>query len=73
MDGPTGVAVLNAIVDVPLDRAADHPSLSFAPKVGFEATLAGNIRHLAVPVDAAPGGVAATEVAGRARRPPTEC
>ena len=51
-DGPTGVQVLNSIVDAPLDRAADHASLSFAPKVGFEAMLAGNIRHLAVPIEA---------------------
>ncbi len=46
-----GRHVLNSIVDVPLDRAADHASLSFAPKVGFEATLAGNTRHLALPLD----------------------
>jgi len=45
-----GRAVLNAIVDVPLKRAADHPSLSFAPNVGFEAMLAGNTRHLSVPI-----------------------
>jgi GNAT superfamily N-acetyltransferase len=48
-----GRAVLNSIVDVPLDRAADHPSLSFAPKVGFVAMLAGNTRHLTVPIAAA--------------------
>jgi GNAT superfamily N-acetyltransferase len=48
-----GRAVLNSIVDVPLERAADHPSLSFAPKVGFVAMLAGNLRHLAVPIDGA--------------------
>jgi GNAT superfamily N-acetyltransferase len=45
-----GRHVLNSIVDVPLDRAADHASLFFAPKLGFEATLAGNTRHLALPV-----------------------
>jgi GNAT superfamily N-acetyltransferase len=44
---------MNAIVDVPVAQAADHPSLSFAPKVGFEAMLPGNRRHLAVPVVAA--------------------
>ncbi len=43
---------LNAIVDVPVALASDHASLSFAPKVGFEAMLTGNIRHLAVPLDA---------------------
>jgi GNAT superfamily N-acetyltransferase len=48
-----GRRVLNSIVDVPLDRASDHASLFFAPKLGFEATLTGNIRHLALPVPAA--------------------
>jgi len=47
-----GREVLNSIVDVPLDRAHDDASLSFAPKVGFEAMLSGNVRHLAVPMDA---------------------
>ena len=51
-----GRLVLNSIVDVPLDRAADHASLSFAPKVGFEPMLSGNIRHLAVPMDRRPDG-----------------
>jgi GNAT superfamily N-acetyltransferase len=46
-----GRHVLNAIVDAPLDRAADHASLSFAPKVGFEVMLSGNLRHLAVPME----------------------
>ncbi len=46
-----GRTVLNSIVDVPLDRAADHPSLFFAPNVGFDATLGGNTRHLALPID----------------------
>jgi GNAT superfamily N-acetyltransferase len=45
-----GRAVLNAIVDVPLHAAADHPSLSFAPKLGFAAMLSGNTRHLSVPI-----------------------
>lgn len=44
---------LNSIVDVPLARADDHPSLRFAPRVGFEATLPGNRRHLTIPVDPA--------------------
>ena len=48
-----GRLVLNSIVDVPLDYGADHASLSFAPKVGFEVMLAGNIRHLTVPMDSA--------------------
>jgi GNAT superfamily N-acetyltransferase len=45
-----GREVLNAIVDVPLGAATDHPSLTFAPKVGFTALLAGNVRHLRVPL-----------------------
>jgi GNAT superfamily N-acetyltransferase len=45
-----GRAVLNSIVDVPLDRAGDHPSRWFAPRMGFEAVLAGNTRHLTVPL-----------------------
>jgi GNAT superfamily N-acetyltransferase len=61
-----GRVVLNSIVDVPLDRAADHPSLSFAPKVGFVAMLAGNLRHLTVPIDAARRDELRAEVA-RAR------
>jgi GNAT superfamily N-acetyltransferase len=61
-----GRAVLNAIVDLPLDRAADHPSLSFAPKVGFEAMLAGNTRHLSVPIAGARMDELRVEV-GRAR------
>jgi GNAT superfamily N-acetyltransferase len=48
-----GRLVLNSIVDVPLNRAADSAASSFAPKVGFEPMLSGNIRHLAVPMDAA--------------------
>ncbi len=42
-----GRLVLNSIVDVPLDRVADHASFFFAPKVGFEPMLSGNVRHLA--------------------------
>lgn len=49
--GQDGRSVLNSIVDVPLSRARDHASLSFAPKVGFEPMLAGNRRHLALPVE----------------------
>jgi GNAT superfamily N-acetyltransferase len=48
-----GRLVLNSIVDVPLDKGADRASFAFAPKVGFEPMLSGNIRHLAVPMDAA--------------------
>jgi GNAT superfamily N-acetyltransferase len=46
-----GRVVLNSIVDAPLGRATDDASLWFAPKVGFEVMLSGNIRHLAVPPD----------------------
>jgi GNAT superfamily N-acetyltransferase len=45
-----GRTVLNSIVDVPLMQADDHASRWFAPKVGFEAMLAGNVRHLALPL-----------------------
>ncbi len=45
-----GRQVLNSIVDAPLGRAADDASLLFAPKVGFEVMLTGNIRHLAIPL-----------------------
>ena len=48
-----GRRVINSIVEVPLDRAEDDPSISFAPKVGFEAMLPGNVRDLAVPVEPA--------------------
>ena len=61
-----GRLVLNSIVDVPLDYGPDHASLSFAPKVGFEAMLSGNIRHLTVPMDSARMGELRSEVA-RAR------
>ena len=63
-----GRAVLNAIVDVPLAGAADHPSLSFAPKVGFEAILAATLRHLGVPMARRTHGGLRSEVA-RARGP----
>ncbi len=48
-----GRTVLNSIVDVPLECAAEHASLSFAPKLGFEAMLDGNLRHLRLPMDGA--------------------
>jgi GNAT superfamily N-acetyltransferase len=41
---------LNIIVDVPVEAAADHPSVYFGPRVGFEATLPGNSRHLRLPM-----------------------
>lgn len=47
-----GRSVLNSIVDAPIDRVADDASLWFGPKVGFEVMLSGNIRHLAVPLEA---------------------
>jgi GNAT superfamily N-acetyltransferase len=47
-----GRLVLNSIVDVPLDASGDdRASFAFAPTVGFEPMLSGNIRHLAVPMD----------------------
>jgi GNAT superfamily N-acetyltransferase len=51
--GADGRHVLNTIVDVPLDRAGDHASVYFAPRVGFEVMLAGNTRHLTVPLETA--------------------
>jgi GNAT superfamily N-acetyltransferase len=44
---------LNSIVDVPVAQASDHASVHFAPKLGFEATMAGNSRRLDVPLDPA--------------------
>jgi GNAT superfamily N-acetyltransferase len=61
-----GRLVLNSIVDVPLDRVADGASFSFARTTGFTPMLAGNIRHLAVPMDAARMEALRAEVA-RAR------
>jgi GNAT superfamily N-acetyltransferase len=58
-----GRLVLNSIVDVPLDKGADRASFAFAPKVGFERMLSGNIRHLTVPMDAARMEAVRTEVA----------
>ena len=51
---PTAGASLNSIVDVPLSMADDDPSLPFAHKVGFEATLPAT-RALAVPDRRRPG------------------
>lgn len=51
--GADGRRVLNAVVDVPVDRAQDHPSVHFAERLGFERTLPGNRRQLSVPVDPA--------------------
>jgi GNAT superfamily N-acetyltransferase len=48
-----GRQVLNSIVDLPVAVAAGHQSRVFATKVGFVPTLAGNTRHLTVPVDPA--------------------
>ncbi len=42
---------LNAIVDVPVASAGRHPGEAFARRVGFEATMPGNSRYLAVPLD----------------------
>jgi GNAT superfamily N-acetyltransferase len=42
---------INSIVSVPVAQAAEHASLYFAPKVGFEPNLAGNLRRLDVPLD----------------------
>ena len=46
-----GRIVLNAIVDVPVAVAKSHPSVPFARRVGFTATLPGNSRYLFVPLD----------------------
>jgi GNAT superfamily N-acetyltransferase len=46
-----GRRTLNVIVDVPVDAAAEHPSVYFGPRVGFEPTLPGNSRHLRLPLD----------------------
>jgi len=59
-----GRDVLNSIVDVPTAVAASHPSLTFAPKVGFVPTLAGNTRHLALPIAAGRLGELRDVVAG---------
>jgi len=59
-----GRRTLNSIVDVPVALAATHASLSFAPRVGFEPTLAGNTRHLRLPPDRARLDALRAEVAG---------
>ena len=43
---------LNAIVDVPVAVVDSHPAAPFARSVGFVATMPGNSRYLAVPLDA---------------------
>jgi len=50
-----GRSALNSIVDVPVAVAGTHPGEVFARCVGFEATMSGNSRYLAVPLD--PGRV----------------
>jgi GNAT superfamily N-acetyltransferase len=44
---------LNTMVDIPLSMATLNPSRPFAHKMGFEATLSGNLRQLSVPMDKA--------------------
>jgi len=46
-----GRRVLNSIVDVPVAQASTDPGALFARHVGFVATLPGNSRYLAVPVE----------------------
>lgn len=47
-----GRRVLNSIVDVPVARALTHPSAPFARHAGFVATMSGNLRYLALPLEA---------------------
>jgi GNAT superfamily N-acetyltransferase len=42
---------LNSLVDVPVARARDHASLSFASALGFVATMRGHGRRLDLPLD----------------------
>ncbi len=42
---------LNSLVELPVARARDHISLSFAPKHGFVATMTGHGRRLDLPLD----------------------
>jgi len=51
MAADDGRRALNGIVDVPVAVAASHASRHFAPRLGFEATMAGNSRHLHLPAD----------------------
>jgi GNAT superfamily N-acetyltransferase len=46
-----GRRVLNSIVDVPVAAAPTHPSAAFARQVGFVATMSGNSRYLALPLE----------------------
>jgi len=52
MAAAEGRSVLNSIVDVPVAGAGAHPGELFAERVGFVATMPGNSRYLAVPMDA---------------------
>ncbi len=47
-----GRRVLNSLVDVPVASAPTHPSAAFARHMGFVATMPGNSRYLALPLDA---------------------
>ena len=46
-----GRRTLHNIVDVPTARTTAHPSVSFALRLGFVATMPGHERHLQVPID----------------------
>ncbi len=48
-----GRHAINSIVSVPVGEADRHPSLHFAPKVGFVATLGGHTRRLDLPLEPA--------------------
>jgi GNAT superfamily N-acetyltransferase len=48
-----GRRTLNSLVDVPVAKSPTHASRFFAPKVGFESTMAGHSRHLSLPADKA--------------------
>jgi GNAT superfamily N-acetyltransferase len=52
MAAAEGRRALNSIVDVPVATAGKHPGEAFAPRVGFTATMPGNSRYLALPLDA---------------------
>jgi GNAT superfamily N-acetyltransferase len=47
-----GRRALNSIVDEPVAQVETHPAAPFARRVGFVATMPGNSRYLAVPLDA---------------------
>jgi len=46
-----GRRTLNILIDVPSAAAADHPSVYFGPRVGFEPTLPGHSRELRLPME----------------------